>query len=263
MKALKLGSVLLAGGLLLGACHPVRGHGHVAIFGHPNYTKILTRLTCPDREGRLMRTDMAADGTACHYTNDRGDDVDLALLALNGAPAAQALASTEKALQAALPADTTAKATAAVNTEDDGDKDDDDDDHGKGDHDHTHIDLPGLHIDADGDKAHVRLPGVVVDADGDKANVHTSVAGFQGASIEANNGGAVIRAGESDLNGADLTYILASDAPGPDGVRAAGYIARGPAVGPLVVATFKSKRSEHDDHGDHDDVSRLVNLNVR
>jgi hypothetical protein len=268
MKALKFGSVLLAGGLLLGACHPVHGHGHVAIFGHPNYTKILSKLTCPDREGRLTRTDMAADGTSCHYTNDRGDDVDLTLLALNGASAAQALAPTEATLKAALPMETTAKATASANAEGDSDSDNDDDDD-KGDHsdsgghDHTHIDLPGLHIEADGDKAKVRLPGVSIDADGDKANVHTSAFGLRGASIEANNGGAVIRAGATDLNGADLTYILASDAAGPDGVHAAGYIARGPAVGPLVVATFKAKRSEHNEHGDHDDISRLVNLNVR
>jgi hypothetical protein len=267
MKALKFGSVLLAGGLLLGACHPVRGHGHMALFGHPDYTKILTKLTCPDREGRLMRTDMATDGTSCRYASDRGDDVDLTLLALNGATASQALLPTEAELKAALPVDTAAKATATTvnpvanaNAEDDSDTGDDDD---KADHNRAHIDLPGLHIDADGDKAHVRLPGVSVDADGDKAKVHTSVVGFRGASVEASNGGAVIRAGASDLNGADLTYILASDRPGPQGVVAAGYIARGPAVGPLVVATFKSKRSEHGGHSDHDDVSRLVNLNVR
>jgi hypothetical protein len=261
MTTLKLGSVLLAGSLLLGACHPVRGHGHVAIFGHPNYTKILTKLTCPDREGRLTRTSMAADGTACSYTSERGDEVDLKLLALNGASASQAMAPIEAELKTALPADTTAKAASTtVNAEAESDKDDDDD---KGTHDHTHIDLPGLHIDADGDKAHVRLPGVSVDADGDKANVHTDVVGFRGATIEANNGGAVIRAGASDLNGADLTYILASDKPGPQGVVATGYIARGPAVGPLVVGTFKSTRSEHNRHTDHDDVSRLVDLNVR
>jgi hypothetical protein len=255
MNALKFGSVLMAG-LWLGACHPVRGHGHIALLGHPNYTKILTELTCPDDVGALQLAQKAADGRSCRYGDARGDEVDLSLLALNGASASQALLPTEAALKAALPSETTAKASGK--SEADGDKDDDDD---KGDHDHTHVDLPGLHIDADGDKAHVRLPGVAIDADGDKANLHTS--GFANADIEANGGDAVIRAGASDRNGADLTYILASDTPGPQGVRAAGYIARGPAAGPLVVATFKSKRSEHGGHGDHDDVSRLVNLNVR
>jgi hypothetical protein len=258
MKALKFGSVLLAGGLLLGACHPVRGHGPVALFGHPDYTKILTRLTCPDEVGALQRVQMAADGRSCQYSNDRGDAVDLSLLPLNGAPASQALLPTEAALKAALPSDTAAKASG--DGKDDSDKDDDDD---KGDHDHTHIDLPGLHIDADGDKAHVRLPGVAIDSDGDKANVHTGISGFAHADIEANGGDAIIRTGASDANGADLTYLLASDTPGPQGVRAAGYIARGPAAGPLVVATFKAKRSEHDGHSDRDDISRLVNLNVR
>jgi len=261
MKALKLGSVMLAGGLLLGACHPVRGHGHVTLFGHPDYTKILAKLTCPDDVGALQLTQKAADGRSCRYTGARDEDVALTLLALNGASATQALAPTEAELKADLPAETTAKATASTaNSEDDDDKDDG----GNKEHvDRTNIDLPGVHIVADGDKAQVRLPGLSIDADGDKANVHTSAFGFRGASIEANNGGAVIRAGDSDQNGADLTYILASDAPGPDGVRAAGYIARGPAVGPLVVATFKSRRHEHDGHSDHDDISRLVNLNVR
>jgi hypothetical protein len=109
----------------------------------------------------------------------------------------------------------------------------------------------------------VRLPGVAIDADGDKANVHTGISGFAHADIEANGGDAIIRTGASDANGADLTYLLASDTPGPQGVRAAGYIARGPAAGPLVVATFKAKRSEHGGRGDRDDIGRLVNLNVR
>jgi hypothetical protein len=258
-----LGPVLLAGGLVISACHPVRGHA--LLFHHPAYTKVVSRLVCPDRQGELVRTDSAADGRACHYTDARGDQVDLSLLALNGASASQALLPTEAALEAALPSDAAAKASG--DSKDGGDKDggdkDDDNDNDKGDHDHTHIDLPGLHIDADGDKAHVRLPGVAVDADGDKAKVHTGISGFAHADIEANGGDAIIRAGASDQNGADMTYILASDTPGPEGVRAAGYIARGPAGGPLVVATFKSRRSDHGGRGDRDDISRLVNLNVR
>ena len=64
------------------------------------------------------------------------------------------------------------------------------------------------------------------------------------------------------MNGADLTFILASDTPGPSGVRAAGYLARGPAVGPLVVASFKSKGSHRGGDHDRDALSRLVDLNA-
>jgi hypothetical protein len=55
---------------------------------------------------------------------------------------------------------------------------------------------------------------------------------------------------------------FASDTPGPEGDRAAGYIAHGPRNGPLVVAVVRIKEG----HGDHDEVfgdaRRLVTRNT-
>lgn len=248
----RLAATLLLGGLALSACHPVHRHGSIFRFSHPAYTRVLTRLTCPDREGDLTRVDMAADGQSCRYVGRADEQVSLTLLALNGASPATALAPLESDLRSAVPitrdgsGSTSLSKTTTTSHSDD----------------HTHIDLPGLHIDTDGDRAQVHLPGVSIDSDGDKAKVHTGFGGVVGADISADKGGATIRAGGADADGADLTFILASDTPGPDGVRAAGYLARGPASGPLVVASFKARRSDHGSDHDRDAISRLVDLNV-
>ncbi|HEY2661002.1 MAG TPA: hypothetical protein VGI79_14875 [Caulobacteraceae bacterium] len=132
-----------------------------------------------------------------------------------------------------------------------------DDSHG---HDRAKVDVPFVHVDADDDKAHVRVFGVTIDADDDNANVHTSW-GSKTAVIKAGPQGAEIRA--TDLrHGADMLYILASDTPGPAGYRSVGYAARGPASGPLVVGTFKSKVQHHGDFHDRD-VEALIRLNVK
>lgn len=63
---------------------------------------------------------------------------------------------------------------------------------------------------------------------------------------------------------ADLTYMVASDGAGPQGWRAAGYVAKGPVAGPLVVAMVRSREELHDVHDHHlNDLKRLVDRNVR
>jgi hypothetical protein len=106
----------------------------------------------------------------------------------------------------------------------------------------------------------VKVFGVNIDADGDKADITTPNVGSKGASIHAGPGGAEIRAGDVGKNTADLVFILAGDNPGPSGDRAVGYIARGPASGPLVVGEFKAKDGHHDHHDR--DLERLIDLNV-
>ena len=135
-------------------------------------------------------------------------------------------------------------------------------------HDKADIDLPGLHIHADGTgKATIRLPGVAIDADDDKAKIKTSWGGVKNAVIDADKSGAEIRAVNSDSANVDAVYILASKAAGPDGVHVVGYEARGPASGPLIVASFKGKTYEHDhEHysgADHDDIKRLIDRNLK
>ncbi len=249
--------------LIVSGCHPVERHGgpaHMAILGKPSFHQVAARLTCPDMVGGLRRVGMSTDGRSCGYKGDGDEDVTLALMPLNGRSAQSALAPLETDLNNDIPA--VASSPKAP------EKADEDDKSGR-------VDLPGLHIAADGDKAmirlpgvsidaagdvaHVRVPGVSVDADGDTSQVQTGWGGFNGAEIHADHGRTTVRAGSSGAGGSDLTYIVAADRPGPSGDRAVGYIARGPASGPLVVASFEAKGS---DHGQRNDLSRLVNLNV-
>ena len=69
--------------------------------------------------------------------------------------------------------------------------------------------------------------------------------------------------GGVNANGADLTYILASDTPDPSGFRVVGYMAKGPSAGPLVVGVFRVREHDHG-HKDMNDlgVSRLIDMNV-
>jgi hypothetical protein len=50
-----------------------------------------------------------------------------------------------------------------------------------------------------------------------------------------------------------MSYILASDTPGPHGYRMAAYEARGPSAGPLAVASILAK-----DHESHDELRHEV-----
>lgn len=216
--------------------------------------RVIDRLDCPDREGSLDRTGASVDGRSCAYAGPGEEEVTLALTPLNGATPQAVLAPQEAQLRTLIPASGAAGgASIQASTDRSGDR--------------ANIDLPGFHIHADGGKAHIRLPGVSIDADDDDdAHVHTNLAGgMSNVMVDAHSGGAVIHAGEAGAHGADMVLLLASDTPGPGGERLVGYIARGPASGPLVVATFKSKSPDRRErnHLEHSDISRLVNLNVK
>jgi len=267
-------------GFSLAACHPVeRKGGHIGVFGiHFDDMKVGDRLVCPNQSDDLHRISAAPDGASCAYRADNGEEVTLQRLPLAGTAPDIVLAKVEAGLKAEagpmadrppsppkLPTPPGAKADWSSDSDDktDHDKDDDDDDD-KGlahNHDHAKIDLPGFHIDAYGDKADIRIPGVSVNADGDKADVKTGFFGT-GVSVNAHDGGAQIRIGKAGEFGTDSMVILASDQPGPSGYQVVGYIAKGPAGGPLVVATFKARDKNHEDHIHSHGLTHLVNLNV-
>jgi hypothetical protein len=256
-----LGEALILGGAFaLCACHPVRTH-HNAIWQGDNGwswdkgkddtpVTVAAILNCPDEEGDLKRTGMSTDGRSCQYHSDDDDapqDVTLSLVALNNQTPQTALSPLEASLRAAMPAQ---PSDSPVNI---------DAGSGPGDEDHAKIDLPGLHINANGDKADINILGAHIKADGNKADINTDI-GMKGATIHAGPGGATIRAETVGEHAAKLLFILAGDAPGPSGYYSVGYIARGPATGPLVVGEFRSK-AEHQ-HGHHRDLERLIDLNV-
>lgn len=255
-----IGAILAgsAAALALGGCHPAKLRDMPRHFGWtaPEHMRAVSRLDCPDREGRLDRTGAAADGQSCSYSGPGEEAVTLTLAALDGATPQSVLAPQEAQLRTMVPISTTGADSVSIHARSD-------DAHGD---DQANIDLPGLHIHANGDKAQVQLPGVSINADGDNAHVNTGWGGMSNVVVDAHSGGAVIRAGQTDSRGTDMMLVFASDTPGPNGERAVGYIARGPALGPLVVATFRSKTRDHGDHDrfdDRSDVSRLVNLNVK
>jgi hypothetical protein len=251
LVALALGAAALSG------CHPKHAGGHFGVhvdsgggdfvgFGD-GPVRAPASLTCPAQVDDLARTAQAADGKSCAYSGANGSTVELSLMPLDGQTPQVRLASLEQTLKGQLgPID----ASGGVHISADGD------------HDRANIDLPGFHLHANGDgKANISMPGVTINADGDKAQVNAGW-GAHKAVVNANSNGAEVRAGSVNTSVADLTYVLASSTAGPTGLRAAGYMARGPAAGPLVVGVFRTPESEHahelNDHG----LQRLIRINT-
>lgn len=250
-------AIALAGGsaMVLSGCHPARlGHGN---NDQDRSVSVSARLDCPESEGSLKRLDIAADGRSCRYADPEGREARLMFLDLGGKSARDALAPTEAELKALAPAAVAPAPDMAVgNATGDGDD--------RGSHDHTRIDLPGIHIEADGDKnAKIRAFGQTIDAHGKGAVIHGDWNGKE-AVVNAHDGGAEIRAGWFGEKSVDANYLLASDQAGPTGVYAAGYIAKGPATGPLVVGieTSKVDGDRHDRDEKYRDLRHLVNRNV-
>lgn len=232
----------------LASCAPPHHGHHHARAGAP--LVVADHLNCPENQGWLKRMSVSADGTACEYRRQDGEQVTLTRLPLVGQSPQVALAPIEAALKAQLPPRQDKSAAPDVKASGDGDKDT------------ARIDVPGVHIDAHGNKAEVRVFGVTVDADGDndKANVNAGL-GSNKAVVSADDNGAEVRATDIDASNANMVLVLASDKPGPSGLRTVGYIARGPVSGPLLVAQFKSAE-HHNNLGDDHDVRRLLDLNL-
>jgi len=247
MRRTTFGALALLGAALaisLGGCVRHR-HAHMHA-GRPLI--VADRLDCPEQQGELYRVSAAADGSRCDYRRGDGVQVSLVRMPLNGQTPQAALSPLEGELRALLPPRKGGGASAGDSDEDAGDKGS------------AHIDVPGVHIDAHGDKAEVRVFGVTVDADKDKANVNAGL-GANKASVSADDHGAEVRATNVDATNANMVLILASEKPGPTGLRAAGYIARGPVSGPLLVAQFRSNEQHQGFNEDHD-VRRLMERNL-
>jgi hypothetical protein len=237
-------ALLAVAGLTLAGCNPP----------HPKPKPPLhavSALDCPDSEGDLTRKSAAADGKSCVYGTDGGDQVTLRLVSLDGKDASTVLDPIETELKSELPGATTDESNPPTPASPPNAP-------GAPDKDRVDIDLPGIHIHGASDgRTNVDTAGVHVEAhdgagrSGDHAVVRIGGSGANGVSVNANDQGAQIRVHESGP-GVRATYILASETPGPHGYRAAGYEARGPAGGPIVVATIYAKT------GDHDDIQRDV-----
>ena len=244
--------------------------------------KVVDTLQCPDTQGGLTRKGpVSPDGMICTYGGPKGAEVTLHLVKLDGMTAEQALKAFEEQLGRDLPEAADKVRAQESSTE-----------HAMSDSgsetatgsDSAHISAPGMHIDAKDDQASVRLPGLRVEADGDRASVR--IAGFQiraddsrdatpapatpetPAAPATDQGGVTINARDDATEvrtraggeAVRMTYVLTNDQASAAGWRMVGYEARGPAGGPLVVATVRAKSDRVDPV--FRDAKRLVSLNV-
>ena len=217
------------GALWLCGCTPPHSHHHSDAL-----LKTIDTLDCPDSQGDLTRKSQSADGKSCVYAGASGAVVTLQLVALHGQEAKAALAPIADGLKAELPPEAGAKS---------------DNDAGNGGG-RVDIDLPGIHIHASGkDDAKIDVGGPARNA----------AEGGPGISIDAHDKNARIDINESG-SGVRVSYILASDTPGPNGYKAVSYDARGPSDGPLAVVSIKSKSDDDDDL--RDDARELLKINV-
>lgn len=235
--------------------------------------KVVQTLHCPQTMGSLTRKGSAsAGGAVCTYAGPRGAEVTLHLIKLDGATAAEALKAFEDRLSAAMPqavaqltaaADKDAAAAAAT---------------GPAAGDRASIKGPGVDIQAEGDDATVSLPGLHIESRGDQASVriggfHIDASDGEGAvniegsgsgegdsvSVQANQDAAEIRTSAGG-EATRASWILTDNRPSEAGWRLVGYEARGPAGGPLVLATVRSRDRERGSV--FEDAKELVTLNV-
>ena len=247
--------------------------GNVRISSTSNDTeaqgvlKVVDALQCPETQGVLTRKGSAqAGGRVCTYTGPKGAEVSLHLIALDGTPASEVLERFETQLANGLPharADLNAREAAARAAEADAraaaaDARAAQADAAAGGGERAQVRLPGVMIDAHGEKARVRIGGISINADdsGGTVNVRSD---DETVDINATDAGAEIRtrgSGEATRS----TWILTDGRVSDQGWRMVGYEARGPAGGPIVVATVRTKKREQD--AVFDAAKALVTLNV-
>lgn len=255
MTAAGIGTILL----MLGACESRTDYR--ARKAEREALKVVSKLDCPEAQGKLMRTAVAADGQSCTYVGE-GSEVVLKLVAVSNDPskALEPIDAEVKGLfpampEAPTPPDEPGKEPAKA-----------------GEVTKETVSVPGLHVETEegggSDKAKVRMPGISVDADGDKARVK-----IMGVEINADDSNSEIRMtrdswrtddGDFDIDLSDGKPNIKGDGgfslggPRRQGYRTtfvktteakdapwtiAGYEAQGPKSGPLVVAVVKAKRA--------------------
>lgn len=235
---------LLAAGcavLALAACD----HPDAARQREARALKVISKLDCPQTQGRLKRVSLAPDGLSCGYGAD-GVEVTLKLVRLEGGDAAKALSPIEAELRTLMPAPKPSE-TDAAKAEADGEEDVD-------------INLPGVSIRTSGGSANVSVggadgPQINADDDGAEIRVQRNVT-IDGKKVESET-----RRRRHRDDSVYARFILASDKPTGDWA-VVGYQARGPKGGPLVVATVKARRGKHSDDDTFSDIDALVRHNV-
>lgn len=227
MKTLALIAIGVSGLALVGCVRPM--HAHRAL-------RPISRLDCPQSQGRFDRTSVAPDGKSCDYTGPNGAVLQLKLVSFSG-DADATLDPLEAQMKTMLPPPPPAPPKPPTPSSGPG-------------HDNVNIDLPGISIHADDKNANVHVGGVHIDADDQTNSVRINggggpMGGHGQFTVDANDNGAVVRSMSFGPN-VERSLILASKAPGPQGWRTVGYEAVGPKSGPLVLASFQSKADDRE-----------------
>jgi hypothetical protein len=250
--------------------------------------KVVETLQCPQTMGSLTRKGSASEGgTVCTYVGPKGAEVSLHLVPLDGETPADVLKAFEQRLAGDLPRAVEALEAAADSADEaaapadraaaDADQAAATADQAAASGDRASVRAPGVNIEANGDDATVRLPGVRIETRGDKASVR--IGGFH---IDADDSDGSARVSGSTSNGDDVTinarndaaeirasaggggtrtsWILTDSRTSEAGWRVVGYEARGPAGGPLVVATVRSR--DRNRERAFEDAKDLVALNA-
>jgi hypothetical protein len=216
----------------------------------------VSSLECPEREGDLRLASRDPNGRSCFYRSETGAEVELRLASLDGGTAQDMLDRLQQELaplvpDAAGPPEPPEPPEAPEAPEPDvvGDE--------------AVVRIPGLiSVRSAGETATIRLPGVSIDASDGKADITVNDEDGEKVLVNAHEGGATIHADSTKHGDVRSTYIVASETAGPTGVRLAGYSARGPAAGPMVVGVLKSK-SERRRNDVFDDLEDLVKRAAR
>lgn len=218
--------------------------------------KVVDTLQCPETIGILTRKGVAqAGGASCVYSGPRGAEVTLQLVPLADRSVDAVLTDIQQRVSAELPhaalridarQSQTGVETASVQAPGVDIKAEGDD---------ATVSLPGIHIATQGDNATVRIAGVNIAAkDGQGVRTETST-----VSVDTAGDTTQVRS-QAPGDATRVTFILADDRPADEAPwRQVGFEARGPAGGPIVVATVRSKDRED---GVFEAARELVTLNV-
>jgi hypothetical protein len=231
--------------------------------------RVVDALQCPQTLGTLTRKGSAtAQGTVCTYVGPRGAEVILHLVSLSDTDSTAALKAFEDRLSAAMPRasarideserDAAAAAAAADAAASSAEKASRAAEHAAEEADRASVRLPGISIEADGEDASVNIGGFNVEANDEGANIDIR-SGGDSVSVQANDTATVVRTSAAG-DATRANWILTDNRPSVEGWRLVGYEARGPAGGPIVVVTVRSKDREGGDV--FDDAKALVTLNV-
>jgi hypothetical protein len=251
--------------------------------------QVRAALDCPESQGQLTRTGVAADGRSCTYVSEQGAEVVLQLVSTGGDPqaalrrieaaqipavlpagspaaeapaqpgTAQAVQSAAASVSEAQAAARQAQADAAAAVAPDGKTitakidvragDDGAETVVDGGGEVTRVRLPGISITAGDNDAKVQVGGVSIDADEDEATIRM----YRDVRLKG-------EAFSRTKRGVRATLVREGDFAG--GYRLMGYEAGGPKAGPIAVAVVKSKTDSDARGGDlYDDVAQLVRRN--